>query len=122
VLPKLIRRVFLLLIAAAYIGATLIAATLPIGSCHAVDDAAHSAHHHHSEHGSSHYPNGSGSTAGECLKCCLGAYLVAPGLPGPNIGLSQLASIEIPVRYWGESSPIIGHPVAPDPGPPKPIT
>ena len=119
--PKLVRQVLLLLIAAAYVEATVTAAALPIGSCPAVDGAAHSAHHHRSGHGPSHYPNGSGKTAGECLKCCLGACLVAPCLPDPTVGVSELAFVGTPVLYWAVLPAIAGRAIAPDPGPPKPI-
>ena len=118
---KLIHRLFALLIAAAYLGASVAAAALPVGPCPTFKQPIHSAHQHHS--GQHHHPHhGSGTAAGECLKCCLGACLVAPGLIGPSLGFLEVAFIGFPVLYWPGSSAIIGQFVAPDPGPPKPIS
>ena len=118
-LVKLVHRIFALLIVGAYLGATLVAAASPIGSCPALDAAPRNAHHHGDPH-----PNHQGSpgkTAGECLKCCLGACLVVPCLPGPTVGLAELAFVGSPVLYWAVSPAISGRAIAPDPGPPKPI-
>ena|SRR6266498_4096433 len=117
---KLIHRMFALLIAATYIGATVAAAASPVGSCPALDGAAPFAHHHHSGH-HPHHHGSSEKTAGECLKCCLGACLVAPCLLGPTIGVSGLAFVGTPVLYWAVSPAISGRAIAPDPGPPRPI-
>ena len=108
-----------LLVIVAYTAATAVgAATLPLAACPGLDMAAHPVTHH--DHGHQHH-NGSDSKADECLKCCVGSCLVAPGLPRPNAGVSELAFAEVPVLYWGVLSVIVGDPVAPDPGPPKPI-
>jgi hypothetical protein len=127
VVVKLLRRLFALTIAAAYFGATVAAAASPVGSCPALEGKGHAAHQH--EHGAhqhkadhSHHQQSTPTNAGECLKCCLAACMVASCLPGPTTGVSEHAFTEAPVLYWVVSSAIVGHPVAPDPGPPKPIT
>ena len=116
----LIRRALMLLIGAAFFGATVIAAGSPVGSCPGLESHIHSAHdhhtgHHHSQHSSDKAPR-------ECLKCCLGACLGAAGLTSPNLGLPELAFAGIPVLYWPGSLALVGHSAVPDPGPPKPIT
>jgi hypothetical protein len=121
VLVKLVRRIFALQIVAAYLGATLVAAASAIGSCPVLDDAPRNAHHHHSgPH--PHHQGSPSKTAGECLKCCLGACLVAPCLPSPTGGFAELAFVGLPVLYWAVSPAIYGRAITPDPGPPKPIT
>jgi hypothetical protein len=103
----------------AYPVAAVIAATAPLAACPALDTAVHQVSHH--DHGHQHQRE-SGTKAADCLKCCLGACLVAPGLPGPNVTASQPAFVEVPVRYWGGFSAVVGHPVSPETGPPRPIT
>src|SRR5438046_2447192 len=116
---KLIRRIFALLIAAAYFGAAALAAASPIGSCPELKDASPAAHHHHG--GKHHQPHDkSGKTAGECLKCCVGACLVVAPLPTPNAGFGP-AFEGTPVLYWAGTPAISGRALTPDPGPPRPI-
>ncbi len=116
---KLLHRTVAWLIVAAYLGATIAAAPLQIGACPAVDGAPH-ASHTHGHIGHQHH-NGSENTAGECLKCCLGACLVAPCLSGATARISELAFVGTPVFYWAVSPAISGRAIPPDPGPPKPI-
>jgi len=121
VLVNLVRRIFALLIVVAYFGATLVAAASPIGSCPALAGAPRNAHHHHGgPH--PHHQGGPGKASGECLKCCLGACLVAPCLPDPTVGLAEVAFVGSPVLYWAVSPAIYGRTITPDPGPPKPTT
>ena len=120
-LVKLVHRIFALLIVVAYLGATLVAAASPIGSCPVLDGAPRNAHHQHSGP-PPHHQGSPVKTAGECLKCCLGACLVVPCLPGPTVGLAELAFVGSPVLYWAVSPAIYGRAITPDPGPPKPIT
>ena len=117
---KLVHRIFALLIVAAYLGATLVAAASPIGSCPALDGAPRNAHHQHSGPHPDHQ-GGPGKTSGECLKCCLGACLVAPCLPAPGTEASGPAFDGASVLYWAVSPAIYGRTITPDPGPPKPI-
>ena len=111
---------FAVLLSIIYLATGITAAKSPSAFCLALD-AAPPAAHSHDNHANQHH-HGSGTGADGCLKCCLGACLVAPGLPGPHCGVSQLAFVGVPVLYWGGSSRIVGHHVAPEPGPPKPIT
>jgi hypothetical protein len=117
VLVKLVHRIFALLVAATYIGAVVAAAAPPVGSCPAPEGAARTAHHHHSGHNPPHHS--SDKTAEECLKCCLGACLVTPCLPGPTTGVSSLAFVGTPVLYWVVTPAISARATSPDPGPPK---
>jgi hypothetical protein len=118
VLVKLIPRLFAFLIAVAYLGATVLATAPSIGSCPILEDPLPSPHHHHG----GHPHDSSGKTAGDCLKCCLWACLVAPCLPGPTLGISELAFVGSAVLYSAVSPAIYGRAITPDPGPPKPIT
>jgi|SRR5437763_1078012 hypothetical protein len=115
----LLRPLFAFLVAISYLVATVVAAETPLASCPALETGSHGPHTHH-DHGHQHH-HGSRTKADECLKCCLGACLVVPGLPGPNVGASQLAFIGVQILYWSGSSSISGYPAAPDPGPPRPI-
>ncbi len=116
---KLLRQIFALLIVTAYMAATIVAAASLIGSCRVLDGATHAAHTHgHHDH---HHNHGSRTAAGECLKCCLGACLVAPCLPNPTIDASELAFGGTPILYWAVSRAISGRAIAPDPGPSRPI-
>ena len=120
-LVKLVRRIFALLIVAAYLGATLVAAASPIGSCPALDRAPRNAHHHHSGPHSKHQDS-PGNTSGECLQCCLGTCLVVPCLPARGTEASRLAFVGLSVLYRAVLPAIYGRTITPDPGPPKPIT
>jgi hypothetical protein len=115
----LLRPLFALLVAITYLAATIIAAETPLASCPALETAPHATHTHHN-HGDQHQ-HSSPISASECLKCCLGACLVAPCLPGPTVGVSELAFAGSPVLYWAVSPAISGRAITPDPGPPKPI-
>ena len=124
-LLKPLRRLLALLIVPAYLGATVIAATSPVGACPALEGRQHAAHHHAhvADQRSSNHPHhrNTPTNAGECLKCCIAACVVAPCLPGPAIGVSQYAFVGTPVLYWAVSTALLGRAIAPDPGPPKPI-
>src|SRR5260370_29262550 len=115
---KVPHRLFAFLVAITYFAAVVIAAETPLASCPALETAPHALHIHH-DHGHQQH-HGSRTSAGECLKCCLGACLVAPCIPGPTLGVSGLAFVETPVLYLAVSSAIAGRAVAPDPGPPTP--
>jgi hypothetical protein len=127
VLVNLLRRLFAFVLAAAYFGATIAAGASPVGTCPALEGRGHAAHQHQ-YHGNQHDPHHSHherntpASAGECLKCCIAACVVAPCLPGPAMGMTEHAFAETPVLYWAVSLAISGRAIAPDPGPPKPIT
>src|SRR5262245_12277539 len=112
---RLIRCLLVFLIAAAYLGATLVVAASPVAGCPALDNPVHAAQHHHGEQ--HHHPHDpSGKAAGECLKCCLGACLAGACLLGPTVGVSSLVFVGSPVLYWAVSPPISGRAIVPDPG------
>lgn len=124
VMVTLTRRIFAVLIAAAYVGTTALAAAAPIGSCPALEAATPAARHHHGgrQSGHQHKPHDKpGKAAGECPKCCLGTCLVGPSLPTPTTAGSDIAFSATPVVYWLAVSAISDRAVAPDPGPPRPI-
>lgn len=124
---KIAARIVAVLVAAAYFAATIIAAASPVGACPALEGKGHPAHQHQF-HGQqhdpqhSHHERGTPTSAGECLKCCIAACMVAPCLPGPTTGMEQHAFVETPVLYWASSLAIYGRAIAPDTDPPKPIT
>jgi hypothetical protein len=120
VLVKLLYRMLALLIAATYLGATIAAAALPVESCLALEGRGQAAHQQSGQH--SHHHGSSRTSAGECLKCCLGACVAAPCLPNPAMDASELAFDGTPVLYWAVWPAISGRAIAPDPGPPKPIS
>jgi hypothetical protein len=119
VLVKLLYRMLALLIAATYLGATIAAAALPVESCLALEGRGQAAHQQSGQH--SHHHGSSPTNAGECLKCCLGACVVAPCLPGPTTGVSEQVFVGTPVLYSVVSPAISGRAIVPDPDPPKPI-
>jgi hypothetical protein len=116
---KLHRPLFAFLVAIPYLAATMIAAESPLASCPALETALHATHTHHN-HGVQHQ-HSSPISASECLKCCIGACLVVPCLPGPSVGISEPAFVGLSVLYWAVSPAISGRAVIPDPGPPRPI-
>ena len=115
----LLRPAFAFLVSIAYLAATVVAAASALASCPALGTAPHTTHSHHG-HGNQHH-HGPPIGAGECLKCCLGACLSTPCLPGPTAIVSKLAIVGSPVLYWAVSAAFHGRAVIPEPGPPKPI-
>ena len=110
---------FAFLVAITYLAATVIAAQTPLAACPALETAPDAMHTR--DHLGHQHHHGSRTSAGECLKCCLGACLVASCLPGPTAGVAELAIVGSPVLYWAVSPAIYGRAITPDPGPPKPI-
>jgi hypothetical protein len=115
----LLHPLFAFLVAVTYLAATVIAAETSFASCPALQTAPYATHTHH-DHGHQHQ-HGSPTSAGECLKCCLGACLIAPCLPNPTIAASERAFDGTPVLYWAVWPAISGRAIAPDPEPPEPI-
>src|SRR2546423_13346772 len=114
---SLLRRGFGIVVVIAYVTASVFGVS-SAGSCatptpepHTHHD--HGRHHHHSQH----TPQ---NTASECLKCCLGACLVPPCLPGPTVGGSQPGFAASPVLDWAVGAGNPGRAGGPDPRPPPP--
>ena len=114
-------RICRLVLVAAYAAATLVAAASPLAACPALDHTPHAGHSHGDEK-HRHHHGGSGSSPGDCLKCCIGTCALGVSLPVPFNGASSLAFDGTRVVYAFEQ-PILGdRSIRPDPGPPKPIT
>ena len=115
---KLLKRVLALLVIATYFGAAFAAAVAPVAECSGLKLASHAGHPHHSN--GTHHGH-SGSKSDECLKCCLGAYLIGVSLPAPSDGAWTLMFNTTSVAYWSGFPVLADRAIAPDPDPPKPI-
>ena len=116
-----LRRVWTLLVLIVYTASAITAAASPLAACPvALDNHSHAEH----GHGATHHEHGNDSTPhpGDCLKCCLGACLLAVSLLPPAIATASSTFYGARIVYSSEEIALANRSIPPDPAPPKPIT